>query len=123
MADLFKEIIPSITKTKKYVLENENDYVPFLVNRSLSNYDDCLFQSNEMNMLYHLDKKLQYDYFINIIRAKSRSFAKWHKPMKEDDLESVKIFYGYSNVKAKEALRVLTDDQIAMIRKITTIGD
>jgi hypothetical protein len=43
--------------------------------------------------------------------------------MKEDDLESVKIFYGYSNVKAKEALRVLTDDQIAMIRKITTIGD
>ena len=123
MTDLFKEIIPSILKTKQDVLDNENDYVPFLVNKALSNYDDCLFYSNQMNMLYNLDKRLQYHYFINTIRAKNRSFAKWHKPIKEDDLESVKLFYGYSNVKAKEALKVLTDDQIAMIRKITTIGD
>jgi len=121
--DLFKELIPSILETKEHVLENEKDYNAFMVNRALSNHTDCIFYANEMNMLFELDKKLQYDYLINIIRARKRPFSKWHKPIKESDLESVKLYFGYSDQKAKEALKILTDEQISMIRKITTIGD
>jgi hypothetical protein len=34
-----------------------------------------------------------------------------------ENLEYVKEFYGYSNVKAKAALDILSEDQIATIRK------
>ena len=121
--DLFKDILPSILQTKQNILEDEKDYVPFLVNKALSYQDDCLFYCNEMNQLHHLDKRLQYHYFLNTIRAKKRGFSKWHKPIKEEDLDSVKLYFGYSDAKAREALRVMTDEQIEMVRKRTTIGE
>jgi hypothetical protein len=123
MTDIFKDILPSILQTKVDVLENETDYNSFLINRALSYNHDCLFYCNEMNMLPQLDKRLQYDYYINSIRAKKRSHSKWHKPMKENDLESVKLYFGYSDAKAKEALKVLTEEQIEMVKKKTTIGE
>jgi hypothetical protein len=123
MTDLFKEILPSILKTKEYVLEQESDYVPFIINKALSYHDDCIFYANQMNIMFDLDKKLQYDYFINSIRAKKRSFVQWSKPEKESDLESVKMYFGYSDAKAREALKLLTDEELEMIKTRTTIGE
>ena len=52
MVDLFKDVIPSIQQTKKVVIttENERDYVPFVVNRSISFHLDMVMAVNEMNM-------------------------------------------------------------------------
>jgi hypothetical protein len=121
--DLFKDILPSILSTKKHILEDEKDYAPYMVNKSLSYHHDCLLYANEMNMYHHLDRKMQYDFLLNSIRAKKRGFSKWHKPIKEDDLESVKMYFGYSDTKAREALRVMTEEQIEMVRKRTKIGE
>ena len=75
-----------------------------------------------MNMRPHLDNRLQYDYFLNIIR-KSARYEKWIKTEGSDDLEAVKQFYGLSNEKAKQALRVLTADQLTIIKtKLDTGG-
>lgn len=124
MSDLFKEIIPSILKTKKYCLEQESDYVPFIVNRALSYHTDCIFYANEMNINYNVSKKLQYDYYINKIRAKSRPFVPWQKKVKKsDDLQSVKTYYGYSDSKALVALSILSEEQLAEIKTKTKIGD
>jgi hypothetical protein len=79
--------------------------------------------ANQMNVNFGLDRKPQYDYLINIVRAKKRSFAKWEKPIQEENLQSIKLFFGYSDAKAAEALKVLTDEQIEYIKEKTKIGD
>jgi hypothetical protein len=123
MADLFKDIVPSILQTKQPILEDEKDYNSFMVNRALSYHMDCIMYANQMNVNFGLDRKPQYDYLINIVRAKKRNFAKWEKPIQEDNLQSIKLFFGYSDAKAAEALKVLTDEQIDIIKEKTKIGD
>jgi len=117
MADLFKEIVPSILQTKKYVLEDEKDYLPFIVNKSLSYHIDCILYANQMNMNHNLPKVLQYQYFLNTVRPMKRKFQSWQKQVVIKDLDCVKEYFGYSNEKAKEALRILTDEQIAFIKE------
>jgi len=119
LADLFKEVIPSILQTKKPVItvENEGDYVPFITNRALSFHRDCVLHANEMNKTPGIDKLLQYQYYLNSIRAYKRPFQKWLKYETIENLEAIKEYYNYSNEKAKEALSVLTDSQIIEIKK------
>jgi hypothetical protein len=125
MPDLFKEILPSILTTKKSVIHDEldaKDYKPFLVNRSLSYHMDCVLYVNELNLHPHLDTDLQYHYLLNTVRSMKRKFQPWQKSLTDKDIESVRTYFGYSNEKAKEALRILNDDQIADIRKRTDKG-
>jgi hypothetical protein len=117
MTDLFKEILPSILQTKKDVLENESDYKPFIINRSLSYHMDCILYANQMNMCGNLPPKLQYHYFLNTVRPMKRKFQSWQKQETIKNLDCVKEYFGYSNEKAKEALRILTDEQIAFIKE------
>lgn len=117
MADLFKDIIPSILVTKKNVIDDEKDYVPFIVNKALSFHYDCIMHVNQMNMHPNLDKTLQYQYYLNSIRSYKRPFQKWLKKETIADLELIKQYYSCSTEKAKEALSILTADQIDIIRK------
>lgn len=117
MADLFKQIIPSILQTKADVLDDEESYVPYVINKSLSFHYDCVMYANQMNMLPHLDKKLQYHYFINTIRPYKRPFQKWLKRETVENLEAIKEYYKYSNDKAKEALKMLSDAHIDEIKR------
>jgi hypothetical protein len=126
MADLFKELIPSILQTKEYALLTEQDeksYSSFMVNRALSFHRDTILQANEMNKYPNLDNKLKYDFLINIIRAQKRPYSKWHKKAQSRDLSVVKEYYGYSDAKAEEALKILSDDQIAAMKKQLYKGD
>jgi lipopolysaccharide assembly outer membrane protein LptD (OstA) len=124
MSDLFKDIIPSILQTKKVVVtqENERDYVPFITNRALSFHHDVIMFANEMNKQSSLDPLLQYHYMLNTVRGYKRPFQKWKKREIVEDLEAVKEYFGYSNEKAKEALRILTTEQIEEIKNIVEKG-
>lgn len=125
MPDLFKEIIPSILQTGKSVLRDEldyRDYTPFVVNRALSNHIDCVLHVNELNKYPSLEKDMQYQYLLNTIRPMKRKFVPWNKASKDKDIDCIKEYFGYSNQKAIEALRILTDEQIAEIRKRTDKG-
>lgn len=119
MPDLFKETLPSIMQTKKVVFteENEREYTPYVVNHALSLHMDCIMQSNQMNMTPSTDKLLQYHYLLNTIRSYKRPFQKWHKKEENENLEAIKEYFNYSNEKAKEALLVLSNDQLNEIKK------
>ena len=52
------------------------EYKSFLVNKSFSFHQDSILAANAMNIHSHLDKKLQYDFFINILRPRKR-YSKW----------------------------------------------
>jgi hypothetical protein len=125
MPDLFKEIVPSILQTKKSVFQDEydyKDYKPFMVNRALSYHIDCVGYANEMNLHSGLDAEMQYQYLLNTIRPMKRKFQPWQKSEVDKDIESVKLYFGFSNAKAKEALRILNDEQIAEIKAKTNKG-
>lgn len=126
MADLFKEIIPSILQTKKNQMLTEQDeksYPHFMVGRALSNYPDTVLSANDMNMYPHLDNKLKYDYLLNIVKPYKRPFAKWHKKASSVDLDAIKEYYGYTDAKAYDVLTILSDAQIKVIRKQLEKGE
>ena len=125
MPDLFKDVIPSILQTKKNVFQDEldyKDYKPFVVNRALSYHMDCVLYVNELNINPNIDEDMQYQYLLNTIRPMKRKFQPWQKPSADKDIECVKEYFGYSNEKAREALRILTDDQVAEIKAKTNKG-
>ena len=95
---------------------SENQYNSFMVNRGLSYFADTVLMANEMNRNHHLDNKLQNDFLINIVRKKKR-FSKWNKPEIVSDVEVVKEYYGYNDEKAKQALSLLTKEQLNILKK------
>jgi hypothetical protein len=99
----------------------EAAYVPFLSNRSLSNFPDTILYANEMNMRNHLDNKLQFHYLINSIRPKKR-FSKWAKRQDSEDFDAVKEYFKYNNTKTDQALQLLSPDQIKIIKKRLNTG-
>lgn len=116
------DFVNSINFTKKNLMRgsdndelSEKSYAPFLTNKSLSYFTDTLLYANEMNRMHFLDNKLQYEFFLNSIRKKKR-FAKWAKADKNDDLVMVSEYYQISLSKAKEAIRILTQEQLSTIR-------
>ena len=118
-----KHWLNSINHEKQNIMsdENKNQYPPFIVNRCLSGFIDTIMVANEMNINHHLSKKLQYEFLLNIVRPKRR-FSPWLKKDKIDDLDAVKSYYGYSNEKAIQALRVLTKEQLNYIKKRIDVG-
>jgi len=93
-----------------------NEYAPYVINRCMSGHLDTILLANEMNINSQLDKKMQYDFFINIVRPRKR-FSPWLKKEKIESLEIIKQYYGYSEEKAKSALKILTQDEIDFIKQ------
>jgi len=121
-----KDWLNSINFTKKNLIQEDpsvtKEYPPYIINRCLSGHIDCVMYANEMNKYHFLDKDMQYEFYINILRKRKR-FSPWIKKDKISDMESVKSYYGYSNEKASQALKILSPEQINFIkRKLDTGG-
>ena len=120
-----KDWLNSINYTKKNLIDEdpsiEKEYPPYVINRCLSGHLDCIMVVNEMNKYHFLPKKIQYDFFKNILRPKKR-FSPWLRKDEIKDLDLVKRYYGYSNEKAKQALRILTKEQLNFIKSKFEIG-
>ena len=121
MAYELKEYLKSINNSKQSVMESEDKmwekrYPAFIVNKCLAPVNDTIMLVNEMNFHNHLDNKLQYDFLLNSLRKQNR-YASWMKASKTKNLEYVKEYFGYNNEKAKSALNVLSENDIATIKE------
>ena len=94
----------------------EKDYVPYIVNRCLSYFIDTVIHANQMNRFPLLDKNIQFDYYLNVIRKRKR-YSKWLKNELDDNFNTVKEYYGYSNSKTKEVIGMFTPDDIAEMKE------
>ena len=113
------DYLNAINYTKKDIMVDdiaEREYNPFIINRGLSFFKDTILYANEMNRYHHLDNRVQFDFFINIIRKKKR-WSKWIKASDVDNLELIKEYYGYSNEKAKSALSLMSNEQIEQLKQ------
>ena len=99
----------------------EKKYPAFIVNKALSSFPDCILFVNEMNKMHHLDKQLQFQFFLNSIGLKKR-LSKWIRSYKIKNLEYVKEYYGYNNEKARQALDILNDEQLERIKRTIDRG-
>lgn len=120
-----KDWLNSINKTKKNLIDenpsSEKNYPPYIINRCLSGHIDAIMFANEMNMFHFLPKKMQYDFFINSLRKRKR-FSPWIRQELIKDLDYVKKYYGYNNEKAKQALKILTKEQLNFIKSKFDVG-
>ena len=81
----------------------------------MSGHLDTIMFANEMNLRPQLDSDMQYSFYLNSVRKRKR-FSPWIRKDEIKDLDSVKRYYGYSNEKAKQALRILTKEQLNFIK-------
>jgi hypothetical protein len=106
--------------------KQEFEYNKWRTNSSLSNHKDTILQANHMNMNLHISDKLQYHYLYYSVRKQTRYGKK--KTDKEKALEKqleqeakiislIQDYYKYNIVRAKEAYKILTKDQIELIKQ------
>lgn len=122
------DFIKAISETKHNLVRGtdndelaEKDYEPFVVNRGLSFFPDTIMHVNDMNIRPSLEKAPQFLFLLNIIRSRKR-YSKWLKKDKLDNVQLVSECFGYSLAKSKEALKVLTEDQIKIMKTLLEKG-
>ena len=114
------DFLTAINLCKKNLMEEdpltEKEYPPFVINRSLSYFEDTILYANEVNLRGHLDNRLQNDYLLNSVRRKKR-FSRWLKPEKNEDIDAIREYYSCNYRKAHEIAKVLTGEQLSLIHK------
>lgn len=120
MQDVF-DFIDSITVTKKNLLLTEQDEKRYarcrwLVRRGLSFSPDLIETVNMINTM-SMSPQMEYEFFLNFIPVKIRR-PRWSKKSAASlYMESVQQYYGYSETKAEQAIKILSVEQLAMIEK------
>jgi Bacteriophage clamp loader A subunit len=113
------EFIKDLSHVKVGLLneDNEGDFVPYLTNRAFSLFLDSIICANKMNLNSHLDKRMQYDYYLYSLRKTKRYAGKWPKQEYSDELKAVAEYHNQSFREAKETLSILTEEQIKRIKE------
>lgn len=114
------EFIAAINSGKDIIKtgeQQEKNYDPYITNRNYSLYVDTILYANEINKCYQLDKKLQFDYYLNTIRPMKR-YAKWLRKEKAEDIADIMTYYKVSFSKANDISKILTQEQKEIIRRI-----
>ena len=96
-------------------------YPAFVINKCMAQHIDTIMHANEMNFSPQLRNDMQYSFFIHSVR-KSKRFSPWDKKTKDSDLDLVKKYYGYNTENARAALRILTQEQIKILKSKLNLG-
>ena len=120
-----KDWLNSLNFTKENLLDDDphlaKEYPPYIINRCFSGHMDAVMYAQEMNKYHFLDKDLQYNFYLNILRKRKR-FSPWLRKEKVSDLDYVKSYYGYSNEKASQVMKILTPEQLEYIKQRLDTG-
>ncbi len=123
--NVLNSFLDSIYVSKKNIIDEdpelERKYLPFITNKFMASFLDIVLFANEMNINWHLDKKLQYDFYLNTVRSKKR-YSPWIRKEELSNLDCIKKYYGYSNEKARQVLPLLSEEQIEFIKSKLNVG-
>ena len=114
----FFDYLNNINNSENDIMHTEDDrkaYNSYMINRGLSYFPDTVLQANLMNMNYHTDVRLQYDFLRSSVRKKKR-FSKWFKAEKQDNLQMIADYYNCSLQKAKDYVSLLSAQDINTIK-------
>lgn len=119
-----KDVLTSLFKTKEDLateIDGQRELVeapgPWVINRMISLFPDCVGDVNEINTVQGIDALMQYDFLRFRLKPRTKTFTPWLKAEKpSEDVKLVMEYYKYSEEKAREAMDLLTDDQLELIR-------
>ena len=115
----------SITNGKESLVNDpdfESEYNPYLMNTALSYHADTVLIANELNILNHLDKRMQYEFLFNTIHKKFRRGSKWIKNEVSEKEQVIMDYYDCNSLRAREYAAIIPDDEIKKIKKELEIG-
>jgi len=106
------DYVKSVTRTKENLYSTEEmfqkEYVPFIVNRSLSNSANFCIFAEAINKYPGLDKKLQYDFYLYGIPKSNRYEQLWTKKSETDvDEELIEFVATEMNCSMSRAMSVM----------------
>lgn len=116
----------SISSGKKVPLDGE--YSQWRTNSVFANHRDVVLITNEVNINYNINDQMHYDYMFGSVRKEKRWAKKESKEEKKQREQEqalhnlVSDFYKYNAQRTKEALRILTPEQIEFIKERTYKG-
>ncbi|CAB4141202.1 clamp loader small subunit [uncultured Caudovirales phage] len=105
----------SFNKKKIFSEDSEREYNSYMINRWLSMRVDTIMYAQEMNINSHLPKNMQYDYYFHSLKKQKRKFD-YIKHKKQDEIDIIKEYYGFSEARAKEMLNLFSDDDIEYMK-------
>lgn len=112
----------------KSAIEVDGEYSQWRTNSILKNHKDLIFFVNEMNINYNITNQMHYDYLFSNVRKQKRwsnNETKEEKKVREEKealLELISDYYKYNNVRSREALKILTPEQIEIIKNKNNKG-
>jgi hypothetical protein len=115
-----KDWLNSINFSKENLIqenpESISSYQPYVINKCMASHLDAILFVNELNQFPYIDKIMQYAYYLHSLRPRKR-YAPWLKKETADNISAVKEYYGFSDKKALDALKVLNRDEINFIKQ------
>lgn len=102
-------------------IEIRKAYLPYIINRQFSYFQDTVLFANEMNQASKLDTQMQYDFYRHAIRPRKR-FARWVKPEQVKNIDIISKYYGISKEAAKSAVKILDDEAISLMERHLNSG-
>lgn len=110
---------------KNYLLDDNNqpDFVPFMINRGMSQNIDTVMYANEMNKHWQVSKEMVYDFYHHSVSKKKR-YTKWAKQTgdQKEEIDLLINHYNINRTRAIEYLKVLTSDDIKLIKDMYEEG-
>mgnify|MGYP005811871917 CR=1 FL=1 len=111
----------SILRTKQNLMEidGERFYIQarHVIFRGLSNHRDLVPVINLLNTR-NMEPRMEYEFLLNFVPAANRKNQKWFKKTAQSlYLKSVQEYYGYNEVKATQAMKLLSVEQLSMIEE------
>lgn len=114
----------SITNRKGKKIELDGDYSQWRTNSIIASYKELCLIVNEINIHYDVTDQMHYDYLYGSIRKHNYDRAKPEtekekkdRKKKEELISLVSTYYKYNTIRAREALRLLSNDQIDYIKQ------
>lgn len=117
------DFVNAINAGKNIIRKDDNpellakQYAPFIVNRAFSYYKDTILIANELNINNSADNIMHFEYLLHSIRPSKRHFVKWAKKVNNDDIEFIQQVYNVNRRRAEEYLKVITPEQLTIIKK------
>jgi hypothetical protein len=91
-------------------------YNPWMINSALSMNRETVLFANEMNRCYDLTNRQQFLFYWGVV-PKGKRFGKWQKQDEtEEDINNIAHVYGVNLRLAEQYLKLLTADQLEIIR-------
>lgn len=104
------DFVSSVSDNKKDLIKagthSESEYIPYIVNKSLSYHLDSLFYANDMNIFANIPKTQQYQYLLSTLKPRKR-FGKWQKPVEDQLVIAIESIFDISLQTARDLAQVL----------------